>query len=163
MVRMRFTSTGNRKGLALLLLLVLGLTLPFSAGADRKKKKKDTAAAAETGPRKFSFDPRKLVWPSPPNTARVRWMDYFAGARIDYSQAGTAKPKATWMDRLAGGQSESEKFNPKTYPFQMIGPAGIAIDSKGLVYVADQKVGAIFIFNTETHDTQLIRNGYEAH
>jgi DNA-binding beta-propeller fold protein YncE len=29
--------------------------------------------------------------------------------------------------------------------------------------VADQKVGAIFIFNTQTHDTQLIRNGYEAH
>ena len=28
-----------------------------------------------------------------------------------------------------------------------IGPAGIAIDSKGLVYVADQKVGAVFIFN----------------
>jgi DNA-binding beta-propeller fold protein YncE len=31
------------------------------------------------------------------------------------------------------------------------------------VYVADQKVGAVFIFNTETHDTQMIRNGYEAH
>ena len=46
----------------------------------------------------------------------------------------------------------SEKVNPKTFPFQLIGPYGIAIDSKGLVYVADQKVGAIFIFNTETHD-----------
>jgi len=31
------------------------------------------------------------------------------------------------------------------------------------VYVADQKVGAVFIFNTETRDVQLIRNGYEAH
>ncbi len=53
------------------------------------------------------------------------------------------------MDRLAGGQSQDEKFNPKTFPFQLIGPYGIAIDSKGLVYVADQRVGAIFIFNTE--------------
>ena len=67
------------------------------------------------------------------------------------------------MDRLAGGQSQAEKFNPKTYPFQLIGPYGIAIDSKGLVYVADQKVGAIFIFNTETRDVELIRNGFEAH
>ena len=67
------------------------------------------------------------------------------------------------MDRLAGGQSQAEKYNPKTFPFQMIGPYGIAIDSKGLVYVADQKVGGIFIFNTETRDTQMIRNGFEAH
>jgi sugar lactone lactonase YvrE len=67
------------------------------------------------------------------------------------------------MDRLAGGQSEQEKVNLKTFPFQMIGPYGIAIDSKGLVYVADQRVGAVFIYNTETHETQLIRNGYEAH
>ena len=57
----------------------------------------------------------------------------------------------------------TEKVNPKTFPYQLIGPYGIAIDSKGLVYVADQRVGAVFIFNTETHDTQLIRNGYEAH
>ncbi len=34
--------------------------------------------------------------------------------------------------------------------------------SKGELYVADQKVGATFIFNTETKDTTLIRNGYEA-
>jgi len=67
------------------------------------------------------------------------------------------------MDRLAGGQSQAEKFNPKTFPFQLIGPYGIAVNSEGLVYVADQKVGAIFIFNPKTRDTQLIRNGYEAH
>ncbi len=103
------------------------------------------------------------MWPSPPNIARVRWLDYFAGAKVDYTPAADSKPKATWMDRLAGGQSQPEKFNPKTFPFQLIGPYGIAVDSKGLVYVADQRVGAIFIFNTETHEAQLIRNGYEAH
>jgi DNA-binding beta-propeller fold protein YncE len=67
------------------------------------------------------------------------------------------------MDRLAGSQPQDEKFNPKTFPFQLIGPYGIAIDSKGQVYVADQRVGGVFIFNTETRDTQLIRNGYDAH
>src|SRR5208337_642082 len=162
MLRFHFNSVRTRKPFALLLLLALGLTFPLSArGA--KKKKVNTAAAPVAGPRKFPFDPTKLVWPSPPNIARVHWLDYFAGSKIDYSPAANAKPRATWMDRLAGDQSQAEKFNPKTFPFQLIGPYGIAIDSKGLVYVADQKVGAVFIFNTETRDTQLIRNGYEAH
>ncbi|MGO9338117.1 MAG: 6-bladed beta-propeller [Terracidiphilus sp.] len=157
-----FNSIRAPKLLAVPLLFALVLTLPSSAHAD-KKKKANTTAAPEVGPRKFPFDPTKLVWPSPPNIARVRWLDYFAGSKIDYTPAATAKPKASWMDRLAGGQSDQEKFNPKTFPFQLIGPYGIAIDSKGLVYVADQRVGAVFIFNTETHDTQMIRNGYEAH
>jgi DNA-binding beta-propeller fold protein YncE len=157
-------SLRNRTAIAAALLLVLSATLPFTARADNKKKKNASATSADaTGPRKFPFDPTRLVWPSPPNIARVRWLDYFAGQKIDYTPAASAKSKATWMDRLAGGQSDDEKFNPKTYPWQLVGPYGIAIDSKGLVYVADQKVGAVFIFNAETHDTQLIRNGFEAH
>jgi DNA-binding beta-propeller fold protein YncE len=157
-----FNSIRTIKLLAAVFAAMLVLALPFSASA-AKKKKADAAAATEAGPRKFPFDPSKLVWPSPPNIARVRWVDYFAGAKIDYTQAADTKPKATWMDRLAGGQSETEKFNPKTFPFQLIGPYGIAVDSKGLVYVADQRVGAVFIFNPETRETQLIRNGFEAH
>lgn len=145
-----------------LLLLAIGVSLPLAAGA-KKKKAAHVAAATAAGPRKFPFDPKKLVWPSPPNIARVRWLDYFAGEKVDYTAATAAKPKATWMDRLAGGQSDAQKFNPKTYPFQMIGPYGIAIDSKDLVYVADQRVGAIFIFNPANHETQMIRNGFEAH
>jgi len=147
---------------ALLLALALALLSPLSAYAD-KKKKTDTTATPDAGPRKFGFDPTKLVWPAPPNIGRVHWLDYFAGTKIDYTPEATAKPKSTWMDRLAGGQSEDQKFNPKTFPFQLIGPYGIAVDSKGKVYVADQKVGAVFIFNTETHDTEMIRNGIEAH
>ena len=158
----RFISDRNRRLCATLLLLAIGSSVPFAARAEKKKKKAATPAAVAAAPRKFPFDPTKLVWPSPPSIARVRWLDYFAGQKVDYTEAA-AKPKASWMDRLAGGQSETEKFNPKTYPFQMIGPYGIAIDSKGLVYVADQRVGAIFIFNPENHETQMIRNGYEAH
>jgi DNA-binding beta-propeller fold protein YncE len=161
MFGIQFNPMRSRKPLAVLLLLALGIAHPFSASAG-KRKKTDTNAS-QTGPRKFPFDPAKLVWPSPPNIARVRWLDYFAGAKIDFTPEANAKPKPSWMDRLAGGQSDAEKFNPKTFPFQMIGPYGIAVDSKGLVYVADQRVGAVFIFNTETHETQLIRNGFEAH
>jgi DNA-binding beta-propeller fold protein YncE len=67
------------------------------------------------------------------------------------------------MDRLAGGQSQQEKFNPKDFPFQLLGPYGMAVDSKGRLYVADQRVGAVFIFNTETRDVELIANGQQAH
>ena len=146
--------------------MVLALcALASDDGRDAGKKKKADASGRRprAGPRKFGFDPTKLVWPSPPNIARIHWLDYFAGAKIDYTPAANAKPKASWMDRLAGGQSEQEKFNPKTFPFQLIGPYGIAVDSKGMVYVADQRVGAVFIFNTETRDVQMIRNGIEAH
>jgi DNA-binding beta-propeller fold protein YncE len=162
MFRFLFNSIRNRKHVAALLVLAVGLTFPWSAGA-AKKKKASPAPSAEVGPRKFSFDPTKLVWPSPPNIGRIHWLDYFAGAKIDYTPTATAKPKSSWMDRLAGGQTDTEKINPKNFPYQMIGPYGIAIDSKGLVYVADQRVGAIFIFNTETRDCQMIRNGIEGH
>jgi len=162
MYRFLFKSRLNRETAAVLLLLAFGLGFSLSASAS-KKKKADTTAAPEVGPRKFPFDPKKLVWPNPPSIARVKWVDYFAGTKIDYTPAATAKPKASWMDRLAGGQTQAEKFNPKTFPFQLIGPYGIAVDSKGLVYVADQRVGAVFIFDTQTHNTQMIRNGMEAH
>ena len=144
-------------------LLLLAVALAAPTVASGAKKKKNATTSSETGPRKFAFDPTKLVWPSPPNIGRIHWLDYFAGAKIDYSPTATTKTKASWMDRLAGGQSENEKFNPKNFPFQMIGPYGIGIDSKGQVYVADQRVGAVFIFNPTSRDTQMIRNGIEAH
>ncbi|MGC2616396.1 MAG: 6-bladed beta-propeller [Terracidiphilus sp.] len=162
MHRFLFNSIRNRNWFAVLLLLALGLTFPSTAHAS-KKKKANTAPTPVAGPRKFGFDPTKLVWPSPPNIGRIHWVDYFAGAKIDFTTEPNSKPKASWMDRLAGGQTDAEKVNLKTFPFQMIGPYGVAVDSKGMVYVADQRVGAIFIFNTETRDCQMIRNGIEAH
>jgi DNA-binding beta-propeller fold protein YncE len=158
-----FNSTRTTKASALLLIAAVVIAAPYAAfGATKKKTSTDTPQTPD-GPRKFSFDPKKLVWPSPPSIARVRWVDYFAGSKIDYSAPANAKLKQSWMDRLAGAQSDQEKVNPKTFPYQLIGPYGIAFDSKGKVYVADQKVGAIFIFNTDTHDTEMIRNGFEAH
>jgi DNA-binding beta-propeller fold protein YncE len=147
---------------ALVIVVVLGLASPNSAFADKKKKKTDADAQQQKTEQKPQFDISKLVWPSPPSIARIKYLNYYAGMKIDYTP-DTTKKKATWMDRLAGAKTNDEKMNLKTFPFQLLGPYGIAIDSKGLVYVADQKVGAIFIFNTETRDVQLIRNGSEAH
>ena len=160
----RLRSLSFRAPLAVLLVIATCLALAGPAHAvDKKKKKPQPAADQPVGPIKFPFDPKKLVWPAPPSVGRIHWLDYFAGMKIDYSAAASAKAKQTWMDRLAGAQSDTEQTNSKAFPFQLIGPYGIAIDSKGLVYVADQRVGAVFIFNTETHDAQMIRNGYEAH
>jgi len=150
----------HRWAAAVAMLLALTMAAPVFADGDKKKKKKSDATA-QPAP-KPQIDISKLVWPSPPSIARVRYLNYYAGMKIDYTQQ-TKKKKQSWMDRLAGAQSDSEKFKIKDFPFQLLGPYGIAIDSKGLVYVADQKVGAVFIFNTETRDVQLIRNGYEAH
>jgi DNA-binding beta-propeller fold protein YncE len=145
-----------------IMLLALGLASPVFVYGGKKKKTADTTAppAPVTG---APMDTSKLVWPNPPNIARVRWLNYFAGMKIDYTPAPTTKKKQSWMDRVAGTKQVDNVDKLKTFPFQLLGPYGIATDSKGLVYVADQKVGAVFIFNTETRDTTLIRNGYEAH
>ena len=93
MFRFLFNSMRTRKQLAVLVLLALGLALPFSAGADKKKKGRHTRCAAG-GPRKFPFDPNKLVWPSPPNIARIHWLDYFAGTKIDYTPAANCQAQS---------------------------------------------------------------------
>lgn len=103
------------------------------------------------------------MWPSPPSIARVKYTTYYAGEKIDNSAPANTKKKANWMDRLAGAQPQSNEQKLKSFPFQLLGPYGMAVDSKGRLYVADQRVGAVFVFNTETRDVELIRNGYEAH
>jgi DNA-binding beta-propeller fold protein YncE len=151
-------------GLAVLVLLAVALASPLASHAsDKNKKKKAADAPPAAAAPKLDIDISKLVWPNPPNIARVRWLDYYAGMKIDRAPAPTTKKKQSWMDRVAGAKQEDNTDKLKTFPWQLIGPYGIAIDSKGLVYVADQKVGAVFIFNTETHDATLIKNGSDAH
>lgn len=148
---------------ALFLLLILAVVSPVSSYAGDKKKKNDLVTQQPTGPHGEPVDLSKLVWPNPPNIARIRWLNYFAGMKIDYTPAEKTKPKQSWMDRVAGTKQVDNVDKLKTFPWQLLRPYGIAIDSKGLVYVADQKVGAVFIFNTETREASLIKNGVDAH
>ncbi len=136
----------------LVLFLMLGLTLvaPSSAFADKKKKK----AAAE--PKKIPvIDYSNIVWPNPPAIARIKYQAFYAAEKISQVTAENSTKKAKWMDRLAGTQAESESTKVL---FQLYEPYGLAVDSKNNLYVADQKVGAIFIFNTETREVELIKN-----
>jgi len=145
-------------------MLILASLFPNAARAgDKKKQTQDSKAAAPAEAPKPQVDTSKLVWPTPPNIPRVRYTNYFAGMPLDYTpEAQQAKKKSSWMDRLAGVQDPNNKGHFKPIPFQLLGPYGMAVNSKGELYVADQKVGAIFIFNTETKETTLIGNGRDA-
>ena len=145
----------NRKSLlALLMLLTLILLAPMSAFADKKKKN------ADAGPKKVPvIDYSNIVWPNPPAIARIRYQAFYSAQKLSQVDTPNTK-KAKWMDRLAGTQSTSDGGKVL---FQLAEPYGMAVDSKNNLYVADQKVGAIFIFNTETREVELIKNKTHAH
>ena len=159
-LRKNWLQTSRAAGVAIILIGFL-LASPYSLLAGTKKKNVP-AAAKPAAPAKPQVDVTKLVWPGPPNVPRVRFISYFAGQPLDTTPAEEqAKPKSSWMDRLAGVQPNDPK-RVKHLPFQLLGPMGMALNSKDELFVADQKVGAIFVFNTETKDATLIRNGFEA-
>jgi sugar lactone lactonase YvrE len=158
MFQVRNKSIGFAPALsAVVLLFAFTLAVPFTASADNKNsKKKQAAAAPKTTP---VIDYSNIVWPNPPAIARIKYLAFYSAQKL--SQVDTPKTaKQGWMDRLAGTVPEQD--NTKVL-FQLGQPYGIAIDSKGRVYVADGKVGAIFIFNTETRDVEMIKNKIEAH
>jgi len=149
-----------RKGwLVLSFVLVLGLM--NSSFADSKKKKKEDTASEKPVSILDRMNKSKLVWPQPPNIARIKYLDLFAGEKLPDFSAKPAKQKVSWMDRVAG-TSTDKTGDPLAGHFFMGEPHGLAVDSTGKLYVADTKVGAIFIINPETHDTEMIKNGKQA-
>lgn len=137
------------------LLFCLSLTIsPLYAG----KKKKDQPALP---PKTIldRIDLSKLVWPNPPAPTRLKYLNYFCCEKFT-PQVG--KKKSSWMDRMAGGETLAQKLDDKPL-FALWTPYGLAEDSKGNIYIADGKVGAIFVFDAETKDLQMIKNGVHAH
>jgi DNA-binding beta-propeller fold protein YncE len=146
--------------LSVLLVILLALLLPHAA---RAGKKKDAAEApADKSKQRLTFDVRKIVWPNPPAIARIKFLELYTGEKIDWAayDKKNQKPKQRWMDRLAGTKP-TDQVDMSKLPFQLIRTYGVAVDSKGNIYAADQGVAAIFIFNPETKDVQMIRNGKE--
>ncbi len=139
------------------LVALLAMTLPLALHADKKKK---ADAKAELDAKIKAIDYSNIVWPNPPAIARIKYTTWYASDKAMRDLQGTQQKKSAWMDRLAGTQSNDEVFSR---PFELVQPYGIAVDSKGNLYIADQKVGAVFIFNTETRDVDLIRNSVHAH
>jgi DNA-binding beta-propeller fold protein YncE len=137
-----------------LLLWLSVATTPIYAG----KKKKEEAAKPSTNVLD-KIDYSKLVWPNPPAPTRVKYLNYFC---CDKYAPQADKKKSSWMDRMAGGETEQQRQMEKPL-FALWTPYGLAVDSKGSIYIADGKVGAIFIFNTETKELQMIKHGRDAH
>ena len=105
------------------------------------------------------IDQSKLVWPNPPAPTRMKYLNYFC---CDKYVPETGKKKSSWMDRMAGARDAVRRQQDEKPLFALWTPYGMAVDSKGMLYVADGKVGAIFMFNTETKDLQMIKNGVQA-
>lgn len=152
----------RRRTVAALLLLVLALTwaAPVALCDKKKKKKEDTSSAPQppVTPPDFS----NVVFPPPPAIARVKYLDFFSAQIPDSELNKKERKKSSWMDRMAGTSPDVDRNGGHKPLFQLLEPYGLAVDSKGRLYVADTKVGAIFIFNTETNEVELIKHGVNA-
>ncbi len=162
----RSNSTPSRMTLRLFAaLMALGLC-GIPAQAQKNSKKKGSATDQAQQPQRIAFDISKIVWPNPPAIARIKFENILTGQQIDWAGLQSKqKPKQSWMDRLAGAQPDAQvKDVAKKVGFQLIRVYGVAADSKGNIYAADQAVGAIFIFpKAETEQFHLIKNGQDAH
>jgi len=153
------------RNLSAALVVLLAVLLPHAAFAGKKKPAAPDADAKPGDLRTTAyFDISKIVWPNPPAIARIRFLELYTGEKIDPAlyDKKHEKKKQKWMDRLAGTQP-TDQIDLKTLPFQLIRTYGVAVDSKGNIYAADQGVAAIFVFNPETKAVELIGNGRQAH
>jgi sugar lactone lactonase YvrE len=140
-------------------ILLLFSWMP-NAFADKKQKAPQTAQQ-EAEAAEPKIDTSKLVWPRPPDTARIRWLAQFKGEAPPPLPSDSEKKKQKWMDRLAGKRQIDETRIPHQHI--LVEPNGVAVDSRGNVYVADTYVGAVFIFNTELEKVGFIHNGRDVH
>jgi DNA-binding beta-propeller fold protein YncE len=146
-----------RKWMLIAAVSALVLVWPLGLQADKKKKE----AAADADAKIKAIDYSNIVWPNPPAIARIKYTMWFSSDKQVRNFNGNVQKKNGWMDRLAGTQGSDEVFSR---PFELNQPYGTAVDSQGNLYVADQKVGAVFIFSTaDTKNVDLIKNGQHAH
>jgi len=153
----------RRVRIAIALALVAALLgLPGTAYAKKKKdKEKEEAPAAAPVPIVKQIEQSgKLVYPPPPGIARVKYVTHFAADKAVTEKE--AKKKQGWMARMGGVATGNDPIKDKPF-FQLAQPYGIAVNSQGHLFVVDTKVGAIFVWNTETRDLGLIANGKQAH
>ncbi|MGA2856505.1 MAG: 6-bladed beta-propeller [Candidatus Sulfotelmatobacter sp.] len=135
-------------------LFCLSLANPAPLRAD--KKKKDAPPPPPNILEKIDYS--KLIWPNPPAPTRLKYLDYFCCEKY---VPEPAKKKSSWMDRMAGAETQGQKSADHPL-FALWTPYGMAVDSKGILYIADGKVGAVFMFNTETKELTMIKHGAQA-
>ena len=123
-MKSRIPRGGVSVGVAALLTLAL---LPAHSGQRAKKPAAEPAPAVT-----------ELVWPLPPAAPRIRW----AGQITDLNAVrGKIKKKPSWIDRIAGVKEVAE---PEA---RLQKPYGIAVDSRGRLYVADGLQRVVFVLD----------------
>ena len=134
-----------------ILVLIVGVV---SVQAKDKKK------AAEPPKKNLleMLDYSRIVWPNPPAIARIKFLNQFYGEK---REAQAATKKSAWMDRLSGVATGQTSQSEKQF-FQLVRPYGVGVDTKGRVYIADEKVLAVFIWNPETGQVEMLKNGQQA-
>jgi len=153
-------------------MALLALAL-LSTGFAKGQQKNAPAPAPKPAARKpwdrIGVDISKLVWPQPPDVTRLRYTDLYTGMQIDWGKVKklsdqTAKHhKLSWKDKLAGTDPRGVTDTDFKMPFQLMNPTCVTLDSKGRIYIADPKVGAIFIYKPEDKSTSFIIAGKNAH
>jgi DNA-binding beta-propeller fold protein YncE len=155
MFEARQSSTGTAGRLTILVLLIAVMIAPSTLYGRKKKHEPEQPKPEESIIKRLDYS--KIVWPNPPEITRIRYLDYFAGQKYVPPRE---THKTSWMDRLAGTKTAADKQT--NLPFALWTPYGLDVDSKNQLYVADGKVGAIFIFNTATKDVEMIKSGVQA-
>lgn len=122
MMRPRISRNRWSTWVAVFALLVSAL----ATGAEAQKQKKGEPKKA-----------LQLVWPLPPEKPRIKYIDSIHGA-ADVEPAR----KANFLDRLAG--IDRKEFKPG-----FVKPYGIAVDSRGRIYVTDSGQGIIFVLDRQ--------------
>ena len=74
----------------------------------------------------------------------------------------TSSGSPGWIAWREWAPNEAAKRAGTKPRFALGTPYGLAVDSKGMLYVADTKVGAVFIFDPENKDTGFIKHGVDA-
>ncbi len=143
--------------LALAFLCTLAVLLAGTASLQARDKKKASAPPPQKNILEL-LDYSKIVWPNPPAITRIKYLSYLSGEK---RQVKAVPKKSAWMDRLAGVAVGEASQSDRPY-FQLVKPYGIGVDSKGRVYTADEKVLAVFIFDPETGEVELLKNGQQA-
>lgn len=116
--------------------LIVLVCVPWAFAQNKKAAKKSAPAAPP------AVDLSKLAWPPLPDVGRIRYLTAVTGE--EDINPSTKKRKSSWMDRMAGVSLPGEQGK-----LALRKPYGIAVDSKGAIYVADPGTAMIFVFDLD--------------
>jgi len=91
-------------------------------------------------------DISRLVWPPPPDQPRIRYLGQYFG---ELDLIGKKQVKGGVLERIAG-----VNITPEERP-RLAQPYGVAVDSRGQVYVPDMEQGLVFVFDLENKKLQF--------